>query len=70
MWSLPTPEEFVFRDGRRMVPEHLAPLFRRLETYRMTYAEAIAEAHRLIGSDFINAQQDSILAAHFRKPVI
>jgi hypothetical protein len=39
-----------------------------IETYRLTYDEAIATANKKMEADFINAQQDRILAAHFKEP--
>lgn len=65
-FQIPSATEFDFRDGRRSVPEHLVPLMRRIETFRLVYAEAVSECNRLMQSDVINAEQDRILAAHFR----
>lgn len=63
-----TPEEceVEFRTGRRIVPPHLIPFFMRLETHRMSYEEAVVAANRLMESDFVNAQGDSVIAAHFK----
>ena len=33
-----------FRDGMRSVPEHLVDELKQLETYKMTYRQALAEA--------------------------
>jgi len=62
------PVEVEFRDGKRMVPPYIGSLLSGIETYRLTYDEAIAVANKKIESDFINAQQDKILAAHFKEP--
>ena len=59
--------ELEFRDGKRVVPDYIAALLAGIETFRLTYEEAIAEANKRAEADFINAQQDRILAAHFRE---
>lgn len=67
--GLTFPQErskFSFRDGERLVPEHLAPWLGRLETHRMTYEEAVQTANRLMESEFLNAQSDRFVSAHFR----
>lgn len=67
--SEPVPEwiEYEFRDGKRLVPAYISNLLAGIETHRLTYEEAIETANRKIESDFLNAQQDRILAAHFRE---
>jgi len=59
--------EIEFRDGKRVVPAYIANLLSGIETYRFTYEEAIQMANKKVEADFINAQQDKILAAHFRE---
>jgi hypothetical protein len=59
--------ELEFRDGKRVVPDYIAALLAGVETFRLTYEEAIEEANKKSEADFINAQQDRILAAHFRE---
>jgi hypothetical protein len=59
--------EIEFRDGKRLVPGYIASLLTGIETHRLTYDEAIGEANRRSESDFLNAQQDRVLAAHFRE---
>lgn len=59
--------EMEFRDGKRLVPEYLAVLMRGIETHRLTYEQAIDTANRKALSDNLNAQQDRVLAAHFRE---
>lgn len=61
-------DEVEFRDGRRIVPSHLVPFFARLETHRMTYKEAVAAANKMMEGDFINAQSDAFVSAHFKGP--
>ncbi len=62
------PVELEFRDGKKTVPPYIAKLLSGIETYRLTYDEAIAAANKKLESDFINAQQDKVLAAHFKEP--
>lgn len=59
--------ELEFRDGKRTVPDHIAALLAGIETHRLTYDEALDAGNRKIESDFINAQRDRILEAHFRE---
>ena len=61
-------QEIEFRDGKRVVPAYIALILKGIKTYRLTYDEAIAAANKKIEADFINAQQDKILAAHFKEP--
>jgi len=58
--------QLEFRDGKREVPEYLEPLLRRLETHKLRYEEAVLAANELMLRDYINAQHDQIVAAHFR----
>jgi hypothetical protein len=60
--------EMEFRDGKRLVPDYIASLMQGIETHRFTYEEALARANRKTEADIINAQQERILAAHFREP--
>lgn len=59
--------EIEFRDGKRLVPDYIGVLLTGIETHRFTYEEAIDRANQKAESDFINAQQERILAAHFRE---
>lgn len=38
----------------------------RIETHRMTYEEAVDAANRLMESDYLNAQSERIISAHFK----
>jgi len=60
-------KELEFRDGKRFVPAYLAILMGEIETFRYSYEEAIAAANKQAEERFLNAQQDRILAAHFRE---
>jgi hypothetical protein len=59
--------EMEFRDGKRFVPAYLATLMGGIETYRFSYEEAIQAGNKQAEEIFLNAQQDKILAAHFRE---
>jgi hypothetical protein len=37
-----------------------------METYRLTYAEAVEAANRAMERNFLNAQGDKVISAHFR----
>jgi hypothetical protein len=62
----PQKVEMEFRDGIRLVPDYLVPALSKLETHRLTYDEALAQANRGFQSDFLNAQHDKLVSAHFR----
>ena len=56
-----------FRDGERSVPDYLANMMSGIPTHRMTYEDAIDAANKKVSSDYLNAKQDDVLAAHFRR---
>lgn len=56
-----------FRDGPKEVPEHLEPELRRLETFRMTYEEALRVADDQRLANYVNRQHDKIVAEHLRE---
>lgn len=60
-------KEIEFRDGKRFVPEYIANLLIGIETHRLSYEEAIEAGNKKVEADFLNAQQDAVLAAHFRE---
>lgn len=59
--------EIEFRDGKRLVFGYLASMMTGIDTHRMTYQAAVDAANRKQEADFLNAQQDNVLAAHFRE---
>lgn len=63
----PQDVELQFRDGKRLVPEYLGALMEGIDTYRMTYDEAVTIANKRMEANHLNAQRDRILAAHFRE---
>jgi hypothetical protein len=58
--------QLEFRDGKREVLDHLAVLMRDMETFRMTYQEALDEANKKLQTDFINTAADKFVQEHFR----
>jgi hypothetical protein len=60
-------EEIEFRDGKRTVPTYISAMLAGIETHRLTYEEAIIAANKKAEADFLTAQQDRVLAAHFRE---
>jgi len=58
--------EVEFRDGKRLIPAHLADLMATLKTHTMTYQQAVDEANWKMASDHINAAQDRVIQSHFR----
>lgn len=57
--------ELDFRDGRFAVPAHLAVLMGELETFRLTYKEAVAEANKRMQSDVIGKAMSRHVLGHF-----
>jgi hypothetical protein len=64
----PVPVELEFRDGPRQVPEYLAALMKGIETYRLTYDQAVDQANKRMQSEYLNRQQDAVLKSHFKGP--
>lgn len=56
-----------FRDGFREVPDHLVYLMNGMETFRLTYREALDQANQRVFSNYLNTQQDKILRRHFEE---
>lgn len=57
--------EVEFRDAVREVPDHLADLMAGIDTYRMTYDEAVIEVNRLLQRRPVDAAFDDIVKQHF-----
>ena len=60
------PVELEFRDGRRVVPNYLVAILSVLETFRMTYDEAIDEANRMMERDYISNALSKVRTDHLR----
>lgn len=59
--------ELEFRDGKREVPDHLAQPMQRIETFRMTYEEALHEVDRRRMADYINGYADRVVSNHMAR---
>lgn len=58
--------ELPFRDGKRWVLDHIADRMRGIETFRLTYEEALAESNKKSSRDYINAQGRDYISKHFK----
>lgn len=61
--------DLEFRDGVRTVPDYLYPVLSRLETYTMTYEEAIQAGNRLMERDLVADVMHKVRVDHFRRVV-
>lgn len=59
-------EELEFRDGKRLVPGHLARAMSGMETYRFTYDQAVREANEQMKRNVLNDALDNHIIGHFR----
>jgi hypothetical protein len=55
-----------FRDGEREIPDHLAAMMQGLETYKMTFDEAVDAANKKLTKDRVNKVMNQIRDQHFR----
>lgn len=55
-----------FRDGSREVPDHLADLMARIDTYKITFEQARKIADQQMVSDLLNKYQSDVISAHFK----
>jgi hypothetical protein len=67
MFKLPDPVVRIeFRDGERDIPAYLARLMSGLETFSMTYDDAVKIVNGKIASDHANRAMNRIVREHFR----
>ena len=59
--------EVEFRDGKRLIPDHLADMMGDLKTHTMTYDEAVKQANWKLASDYANNAVDKARQSHFRE---
>lgn len=59
--------QLEFRDGSREVPDHLAIHMRGMETFRITYGEAITAVNDKLQRDFINSAAERFVDDHFKR---
>lgn len=53
-----------FREGKRVVPDHLVNELKQLETYRMTYADALKEADKKRAERWLSDLQHKVIYDH------
>ena len=58
--------EVDFRDGSRGVPEHVEELLRGVDTYKLTFSEAMQVVNRRMENEYIQKQANKMLDNHFR----
>lgn len=56
-----------FRDGRRDVPEHVAVLLSTIETYTLTFEQAMEKANKSLMTDYITKVQARTVADHLNR---
>jgi hypothetical protein len=64
--------EVEFRDGKREIPDYQAEMMRGLETFRMTYEEAVRAANQQLTRNHLNRVEDETVRGHlsnWRRPV-
>jgi len=59
--------EVEFRTGPREIPDYLADMMADLDTYRMTYEEAVKAANDNLVKRRIKSFADDLLVEHLRK---
>lgn len=55
-----------FRDGEHDVPDHVAVMLAGMETWTMTYEQAIRASENKLLSDRLNEAQRSLVANHLK----
>jgi hypothetical protein len=61
----PETGEVEFRDGWRVVPPHVAAMLESIETWTMTYEQAIARANQDMLSRRLEQAQREVIRQHF-----
>ena len=59
--------EVEFRDGVRLVPDHVAQFMDTLETHTMTYAEASKKVNNAFLTERLKKAQGDALRSHFER---
>lgn len=55
-----------FRDGIQDVPEHVAAILKGIETYQLTYDEAIAQANARMINNHVDRAFSAVRTSHFQ----
>jgi len=58
-------KDIEFRDGWRTVPDHVEVMVIGLDTYKMTYEEAIKAAEKRLLDEHMYKAQQELLRSHF-----
>ena len=59
--------DLIFRDGKHNVPPHLEELMKSIDTYKLTYDQAVTEVNRKLMSDYLGQVQNKVTSQHFRR---
>ena len=59
--------EVEFRDGKRVVAPHVYEMLKPIETYRLTYEEAMRLANNSVLAGHINQKADAFIQRHFKE---
>lgn len=59
--------EVEFRDGPKLVPDHVADLMARYKTYTMSYEEAKAKVNNGLLQDRLNGAADKLVRDHLSR---
>lgn len=59
--------EMEFRDGSRIVPDHVADYLTNIDTLRHTFREAMDLANKARVSEHLNRMQQKVITEHFKE---
>ena len=59
--------EVEFRDGKKILPDHLADMMIDLPTHTLTYEQAVEKANWKLAADHVNRAADGIIQSHFSR---
>ena len=57
--------EVEFRDGKKVIPDHLADMMIELPTHTMTYEQAVEKANWKLANDHLGRVQERTIQSHF-----
>jgi hypothetical protein len=60
-------KEIEFRDGHRLVPDHIARALAALETYQLTYEQAMAKINSSFLTDRLRKVQGDLVSEHLAR---
>jgi len=56
-----------FRTGEQEVPDHLAEMMKGIDTYTMTYDEAIEAMNRKLENDYVSREMNKVVDQHMAR---